>query len=228
MTGFLAGARLVRGRLLTVSSSVGLAFALAAVFVVALFERRTGSILAVDRTLTGVALGLVLPLLAHGTVARGLGGSSLETALADLGRHGCDRRAGALGALSSLVVVLAIAGAVIAGVAVAVVRAPADPLLARDLATSGWIGALAGGSYAAWFSLGSTLGRRGGGRTLVLLVDWIAGASTGAAALLWPRGHIRNLLGAEPVLTMPQWSATVALASLAAVYIALSLWRVRR
>ncbi len=228
MTAFLAGMRLVRMRLVGASSVAGLTFALLSVLLVALLERRTGSILATDRALTGVALGFVLPLLAHGTVARALGGARLDVALADVGRHGGDRRVGALGVAVSLALVLALAGALIAVLAVGVVRAPADPRLLGDAVTSGWIGAIAGACYAGWFCLGSTLGKRGGGRSVALIVDWVAGASAGTAALFWPRGHVRNLLGAEPVLTMPQWSATLALGLLGVVYVALSLWRVRR
>lgn len=228
MSAFMAGVRLVRSRLASVSSGAGLGFALLAVFVVSLFERRTGSILATDRALTGAALGFVLPLLAHGTVARALGGGALQGALGELGRYGGDRRSGALGVAVTLAGVLGLAGAAIAALAVVVVRAPADPLLMRDALTSSWVGALAGVAYAAWFCLGSTLGKRGGGRGVLLVVDWIAGASAGVAALFWPRGHVRNLLGAEPVLSMPQWSATLALALLACVYVGMGLWRVRR
>lgn len=228
MTAFWAGARLVRRRLVAASSALGLVVALLVVLVVALLERRTGSRLATDRVLTGVALGVVLPLLAHGVVARALSGRRLDDALAELGRHGGDRRVGALGVVVGLGLVLAVAGALIAAAGVVVVRAPADPLLARDVVTSTWIGALAGVSYAGFFALGSTLGKRGGGRGVALIVDWIAGAGAGAGAVLWPRGHVRNLLGAEPVLSLPQWSATLSLVVLACAYAALGLWRVRR
>jgi len=47
-------------------------------------------------------------------------------------------------------------------------------------------------------------------------------------ALPWPRGHLRNLLGAEPILAMPQWSATLALITLGLSYSTLALWRAPR
>lgn len=228
MSAFSAGMRVVRSRLWASSSALGLAFALLLVMVVAWVERRTGSASAADRALTGVALGLALPLLAHGTVARAFAGTRLDQALADVGRYGGNRRAAAAGASLAVVSVLALAGALIAALAVATVRAPADAWLVRDLLTSSWIGALAGGSYALWFCLASTLGKRGGGRVVALVVDWILGAGTGAAALFWPRGHVRNLLGAEPVMTLPQWSATFALCVLSLLYALACLWRVRR
>ena len=228
MSAFVAGVRLVRFRLASPSSILGLAIALAAVSAVAWLERRSGSNVAADRALTGVALGIVLPLLSHGTVARALAGTHFETSLSELARFGGNRRIIALGVGTALAVVLAVSGALVAAVAVVVVRAPADPALASDVATSTWIGALAGASYAAWFSLGSTIGRSGGGRTALLILDFIAGASVGLSAMFWPRGHIRNLLGGEPVWLMPQWTATLALLLLTAAYFTLSLWRVRR
>lgn len=228
MSAFIAGVRLVRSRLASPSSIFGLAIALAAVSAVAWLERRSGSNVAADRSLTGIALGLVLPLLSHGTVARALAGTHLETSLSELARFGGNRRVIALGVGMALTLVLAVAGALVALVAVVVVRAPADPVLVRDAVTSTWIGALAGASYAGWFGLGSTFGRAGGGRTALLILDFIAGASVGLSALLWPRGHIRNLLGGEPVWLMPQWGASLALLLLTVAYFALSLWRVRR
>ncbi|MCK6531388.1 MAG: hypothetical protein L6Q84_00340 [Polyangiaceae bacterium] len=228
MTGVAIGMKLVRHRLASVSSVLGVVFAIGAVFVVALLLRRTGSNLAADRALSGIALGLALPLLAHGTVARALGGAHFEAALAEPARHGGNRREIALGVGLALSLVLAMSGALVAAVAVLVVRAPADPALVRDLVTSSWIGALAGASYAAWFCLASTVGRSGGGRMVALFVDFVAGASAGLSAMFWPRGHVRNLLGGEPVWAMPQWSATLALLLLAGGYLALGVWRVRR
>ncbi len=228
MTELALGMRLVRFRLASLPGALGLCSALGAVFVVAFLLRRTGSNLAADRALSGIALGLSLPLLAYGTVARALDGSHLEAALADLARFGGDRRLLALGVCVALSVVLAISGALVAAEAVLVVRAPADPALLRDLLTSSWIGALAGASYAAWFCLASTLGRSGGGRVAALVVDFVAGASAGLAAMFWPRGHVRNLLGGEPIWAMPQWSATLALLLLTGACVALGVWRVRR
>ncbi|MBK7584910.1 MAG: hypothetical protein IPI67_32560 [Myxococcales bacterium] len=228
MSALLAGARLVRLRLWGLASFAGVCAALVCVALGALYERRTGSLVATDRALTGVALGLVLPLLAHGAVSRALGGAAFQAALTDLARHGANRRTSAAGVMSALAFALGLAGALIAALAVFVTRAPADPQLVRDLATSSWIGALAGAAYATWFCLGATFGKRGGGRGAFLVLDWIVGAGAGAGALFWPRGHVRNLLGAEPVLGMPEWSATLALSSLAVIYSLLTLWRLRR
>jgi hypothetical protein len=109
--------------------------------------------------------------------------------------------------------------------AVIATRFPADPRLGADLLACSWIALVAGAAYAAWFALGSTLGRSGGGRGWALVLDWLFGAGASLAALPWPRGHTRNLLGAEPVLGMPQWSATVALFLLGLLYAVVSVVR---
>lgn len=202
--------------------------ALAAVVAVTLLERRASSLTAADRALGGISLGLVLPLFAYGTVARALGRGNLENAFTELARFGVSRRTAGLSAGLGSLLVLAPAGALIALLAVVVARAPADPLLWRDAVTSSWIGALAGVCYAAYFVLGSSFGSRGGGRSVLCVVDFVAGTSGGIAAVWWPRGHVANLLGARPVLDMPQWSASLALVLLTCVYLGVAVWRVRR
>jgi hypothetical protein len=225
MSTEVSAARIVVARLSRASSAFGVAIALLAVIAGALLERLSGSRLATDRALTGVTLGLVLPLWAYGVVARALGGTRLDRAFSELARYGACRRRAAFGALLVLVALLAVAGALVAALAVIVTRAPADPVLVRDLATSTWIGALGGASYAAWFVLGSSFGRNGGGRSWALIIDWVLGAGASAMALPWPRGHLENLLGGEPVLGMPQWSATIALVVLGLVYSLLAIYR---
>jgi hypothetical protein len=225
MISLRAGMRVALARLLRVESAVGFAIALAVVALVAFFERRAAPSIAADRALGGVALGITLPLLCYAVVARVLGGQRLGAALSSLARHGGNRRQGAVGVVMVIAPVGAFAGAVLAALAVIVTRAPADPMLFADLGTSSWIGALAGVAYAAWFVFGSTVGRRGGGRFWTLVADWVLGVGATAAALPWPRGHVRNLLGAEPVLGMPEWSASVALVVLTTAYVVLALWR---
>ncbi|MGA7119898.1 MAG: hypothetical protein WBY94_07375, partial [Polyangiaceae bacterium] len=48
-----------------------------------------------------------------------------------------------------------------------------------------------------------------------LVADWVLGASDGAAALLTPRGHVRNLLGGVPPLDVSQRASAIALVLLA-------------
>jgi len=228
MAAAVIAARVATRRLLKPGSIVGISLALLAVVMVSLLQRRATPHLAADRALTGVVFGFALPLLAYGTVARVLDGSRVDAAVAELARHGASRRSAATGFAAVLVVALAAMGAVLAAVCVIVTRAPADPRLFSDLVTSSWIGVLAGTAYAGSFLVASTVGAKGGGRFWLLVLDWVLGAGTTAVALPWPRGHVRNLLGAEPVMTMPQWSASVALVLLTLACMALTFWRAPR
>jgi hypothetical protein len=123
---------------------------------------------------------------------------------------------------------LGVTGALIAGVAVVAARGIGDPGLGSDLSISVWIGLLAGVSYGWFLGLGACLGRRGGGRLGSLALDWFLGTGTGALAAVWPRGHLRNLLGAEPVLGLSQGAAMATLTALAVICLAMALWRTPR
>ncbi len=225
MTASTAGARLAWQRLARRSSIVAAITSLLAVAIVALLERRVAIDLAADRSLAGIALGVVLPLSCYGLVARAAGNARLEDAVLMLARHGASRRATVLGMIGAMLPVGALAGLVLASIAVLATRLPADPALGRDLLTSAWIGALAGACYTAWFFAASTFGKTGGGRLWALILDWVLGAGATAIALPWPRGHVRNLLGATPVMQLPQWASSVALLVLA---LASVTWALRR
>jgi hypothetical protein len=110
-------------------------------------------------------------------------------------------------------VVSAILSVLFAALAVVVAHADGNPPLAGDLVTSGWIAALTAAAYTGWFSLGATFGRRGGGRWVPLLLDFILGAGTGLAASFLPRAHAASLLGGSGPLGMPQSSSSLVLAA---------------
>jgi hypothetical protein len=225
MNAISFGSGLALRRVARIESAIGVLVALAAVVMVTLIERRASSLLAADRALGGIALGIALPLVAYGWVARACAGKRLDTGLDELARHGANRRLSALGALVVLAVGASVIGALFAALAVFVARVPADPRLASDLFTSSWIGALAGIAYVCWFGLGSTFGPNGGGRMWLLVLDWMLGAGASAITLPWPRAHIQNLLGAEAPLGMPQWAALVVLVVLSFLYLALAVVR---
>jgi hypothetical protein len=115
-------------------------------------------------------------------------------------------------------------GAAVAGIA----HGSADPPIARDLATSAWIGALGGAAYAALYAFGSSFGRRGGGRTVAIVLDAVVGSGLGASAFLTPRGQIRNLLGGRAPLDLSQRDGLVVLAVLVVVFGGLAVLRARR
>jgi len=191
--------------------------ALIFVVVAALLQRRVSPTRAADHTLTAAVFGLALPLLAHATLTQLSGGSRLEAVLVPVARHGGSRRLGAAGLVLTAAAWLASLGGILAALAVLLTRGTADPKLVGDLLSSVWLGVLGGACYAAWFSLGSMVGASGGGRLLFLLLDWVLGSGSTALAAPWPRAHLRNLLGSEPVLHMPQWSALAAVLLLTVV-----------
>jgi hypothetical protein len=222
---FVAGAALAAVRLRRGATLAALIAAALLVAFAALVERRLGPAAAADRTLVGAVFGLALPLLGYLALYTVTEAGRLDNALAVIARHGGQRKLAALGLVGACALALAAAGATLAALGVVLARGTADPRLARDLLASSWVGVLGGASYAAWFGLGSTVGRRGGGRVWALFIDWVLGSSATLLAVAGPRGHLRNLLGAEPVLGMPQWAGLAVLVALGVAYVALTLWR---
>jgi hypothetical protein len=102
-------------------------------------------------------------------------------------------------------------GTVFAAATVITARTLTDPELAADLARSGWIGGVAGAGYGAWLLLGSSLGRAGGGRKWLLLLDLALGSSGSSLAALCVRPHVENLLGGEALQGQSQREATFLL-----------------
>ena len=134
----------------------------------------------------------MLPLTAFSIVSTVLAGGGLRHAVRPLVAFGASPARVTLTTVTAAVLVTALVTGALAG-AVAAVAGSAQP--GADLVTSTWVGALAGGAYAAWFCAGSSFGARGGGRAAALIFDYLLGAGTSAAALLSPRGHLRSLLG---------------------------------
>ena len=228
MNAIVHGARLAAARLGKRWGLVAALASLAFVAATAVAERSSDSHLAAERTLLGAVFGLALPLLAYFTVGRALGDSGITSGVAPLARHGASRRSALLGVGLVSTLSLALSAAVLALVGVVFSRGVDGPGLARDVLTSGWVGLVGGLSYSALFLLGSAVGASGWGRFGLLLADWMLGSGTTLAAAVWPRGHLRSLLGADPLLDMPPWSATLTLAGLATVYFGAAFWRTPR
>jgi hypothetical protein len=228
MNAVVSGIALGTRRLMDPYLGVAAGISLMLVLIVARLERSLLPAGAADRTLVGAAFGIAMPLFAYAVVSRASEGSRWDHALDVVGRHGLDRRLGALGSMVASGATLAFAGLVLGGLTVTVARGFGDPLWARDALSSALVGSLAGAGYAAWFALGSALGRRGGGRFWLLIADWLLGSGTTALALFWPRAHVRNLIGAPPVLDMSQPTAALSIGLLSAVCIVAALWRTPR
>jgi hypothetical protein len=225
VNAFVAGARLALRRLYRPRVAVSVVVALVVVALGAMLERRISLSRASDHALTGVAFGLALPLLAYALLSEVTGGARLDRSLWELGRWGASRRTSALGLLAATGVWLGGCGAVLACAAVLIGRAAVGPGLARDLYTSGWIGLLGGFAYAWVFGCAASFGSKGGGRVVALLADWVLGSGATALAVPWPRGHLRNLLGAEPILHMSQGAALVAVVLLTVAAAGMALVR---
>lgn len=176
----------------------------------ALLTRREGASHGADRVLLGAYAGLALPLLTYSVVGTVVGGRSLPASIAPLVGFGASPTRATLVSIGVCAATCVLLGAALAATVALIAHGVADPPRGHDAATSAYAGALGGGAYAAWFSLGAVLGRRGGGRATLLVLDWVIGTGQGATALLSPRSHVRNLLGGSPPMDLAgRLSATI-------------------
>lgn len=218
-TGLMLAWSRTRGRW----ALVALAVSLTLVVGVALVEHRVDAYGAADRSLLGVLFGLCLPLLVYAVVGRALDGRALPAAVTELARYGVDRRRATVGALLGVTGVMGVVGGVLGALCVVAARGSLDGAAVGDALTSAWIGVLAGASYTWLFAVAGLLGTAG--RVSALIADWLLGSTGTFAAVVWPRGHLLNLLGAEAPLDMPQWSAALSLGGLAFAYGFVAIWR---
>ena len=194
----------------------------------AFVERGHASGHTADRALLGGFGAFALPLLAYAIVGAALGGQGIGIATRPLVAFGASPARAARDALVIAAAVSAIVGAVLAALVSAIAHGAGDPPLVFDVATSLWIGALGGAAYAAYFTLGATVGKTGMVRGVLLAVDWVVGQGASAGALLTPRAHVRNLLGGTPPAELSPRASTVALVVLVVVFGALAVRRARR
>jgi hypothetical protein len=193
-------------------SVLALGFALAA--------RARGAAHGADHVLVEAFGALVLPLLAYTLVGAVLGARSLSAATAPLVLFGAPATRAAATTAGVGVIACVTVGATMAAVVALVAHGLSDPPAVGDAAASAFAGAMGGGGYAAWFLVGASFGRRGGGRTALLVADWVLGLGRGRVALFTPRAHLRNLLGGTPPM---DWSGRASAAALL-VMIALCLF----
>ena len=190
--------------------------------------RVRGAAHAADHVLVDTFGALVLPLLTYAIVRATFGSGSLRASTAPVVAFGAPPARAAAAAVAVAAVSCAAAGALVAAAVAFVAHGIADPPPVRDAAASAYAGALGGVAYAAWFSLGTTFGRRGGGRALLLVLDWVLGATGGAGALVTPRGHLRNLLGGAPPMDLSQRTSAAALLVLTLLYALIAVRRAGR
>ncbi|HEX7450669.1 MAG TPA: hypothetical protein VF294_00210, partial [Polyangiaceae bacterium] len=205
------GAQLAFARLRSASAAVVLTIFALAVFAAAVLERRSDAAAAPDDVLFGIAFGIALPVLAYLVSERVCDGKRLERSVDSVARYGADRRRAVLGLLLASALATALGGAFLVLVAVLGAHTPGAASLAFDLRSSVGIALVSGFAYALCFGAASLLGKRGGGRTWALIADFAFGTGASAFAALWPRSHVKNLLGGTPALDLPQASAWLAL-----------------
>jgi hypothetical protein len=205
--------------------AVGGWFAIAVAFAIA--ARWRGASHAADHVLLEAYGPLVLPFLAYVIVGGVVGGHSLTHAAAPLVAFGAAPKRAAVSATCVAAAACIFAGSILAAGIDVLAHGSTDPPLLGDAIASAYAGALGGGAYAAWFVLGASLGKRGGGRPALLVVDWVLGASNGAAALTTPRGHLRNLLGGMPPMDVPERASAAALLLLAIAWAFVAVRRTR-
>jgi hypothetical protein len=216
-------ARLVRSRGASLALVGWILFALAMTLLA-----RHANASSVDGTLLGVYLPFVLPLVAYAMVGAAFGGVGIATAVRPLVRFGASPRASALVAGLVATLASAVGCALAAVVLVAAAHDALDPPLARDVALSAYAGALGGAAHGAFFVLGSAATARGGGRSVMLVVNWVFGASPGWISALVPYTHTRSLLGGLPAVTLSEQESAWALVVIIVVSLGLAALRVRR
>jgi hypothetical protein len=223
MNGVGIGLSLARERLRGASAPLVLLVSGMALFAIGVLERQSDALSAPDDALSGAVFGIALPLLAYLVSERVCDGTRLDRSVDGVARHGTDRRAALLGVLLAAALCTALAGALVTIAALLGAHAPGSHALVSDLRASVGIAAFVGAVYALYFAAASLLGKRGGGRKWALIIDFVLGAGGSPLALPWPRGHVRNLLGGEPVLELSQASAWLALGVIGLACVTLSV-----
>jgi hypothetical protein len=214
MNDVRVGARLASARLRCPSSALVLLISALVVFAAAVLERRSNATTAPDDVLSGIAFGIALPVLAYLISERACDGQRLDRSVDSIARYGADRRRAVLGLLLVSASATALVGACLVLIAMLGAHTLSDASLAFDVRSGVGIALVSGFAYALYFSTASLLGKRGGGRTWALIADFAFGTGSSGFATLWPRSHVRNLLGGIPALELSQTSAWFALTAI--------------
>jgi hypothetical protein len=195
---------------------------------IALAVRSQGLAHGADHALIGGYGAVVLPLLTYAQTGAALGSRSLWASTAPLVAFGAAPMRAALVSIGVAAAACGAMGSLLAAVVAFVAHGAADPPPLVDALAAAYGGGLGGLAYASWYCLGASFGRSGRGRTLLLVVDWVVGASGNSGAFLTPRGHVRNLLGGAPPMDMSQRTSAILLLSIALLCAAAAARRTAR
>ncbi len=214
-------ARLVRAPRALFSCVLWLGLAVA----LALFEKSRGESHAVDHVLPDAYGGLVLPLVVFALVGAVVVGTSLRSSIHPMTAIGAS---GSRAAMASIVVVALISALVCGGVGAALVPiSGAMAPIRADVIASGWVSALGAASYASFFVFGTSFGKTGTGRMILLVIDWVLGSAGGPLEILTPRAHLRNLLGGAPLGHVSQTASAITLGAIAVLCMLIAVRRAR-
>ena len=190
-------------------------------------ERLADNATAANHALCGPAFGIAIPLTSFAMVSVALRRVRPDNAIENVASLGANRRAAVVGSMLATAAIAAAICLMIASVTSLVANSSWNADSSNDVFTSAWIGALTGGAYVFFFVAASTVGKTGGGRVFALLADWILGPMVGAGAVVFPRSHALNLLGAEPVMALSQRASSAILAAMVVVFAAIAAARTR-
>jgi hypothetical protein len=182
---------------------------------------------AADRIAPGPLGGLAVPLLAFATIGGLVGGRSLRETVAPLVAFGATPLRAARSVVTLGVAACAVLCAAVGAASICMAHGPGDPPLVHDALATAWACAWGGAAYGALFACGSSLGRRGAGRALLLVADWIGGRGDGIVAAFTPRAHLRNLLAGPSPLDLGPCASLAAMAALVVVFSAVAIRRAR-
>jgi hypothetical protein len=208
--GRLSATRIARSSRLWLSLGVWCFLALA----FAVFAREDQWSHGADRVLSSFYGALALPFMACAVARAAFGGRSMTSSTAPLVALGVSPWRAALASICVAALATAVLGALLAASVAVIAHGAADPPRGRDAIASAYAGGLGGAAYAAWFALGTTIGRRGGGRLVLLGADWLLGGMGAATAFATPRAHLRNLLGGDSPLNISERGSSAMLLAL--------------
>ncbi|MDB4934832.1 MAG: hypothetical protein JWP87_1804 [Labilithrix sp.] len=194
---------------------------------IALAARSRGSTTGADHVMRGAFAFLVLPLVSYGVVGATLGAGGLRRGIRGVVALGATPRSAALASVLVAIATSAALCGLLGAIVCALAHGSGDPPLGSDLPASLWISALGGAAYAAYFSVGSAIGK-GTMRGVFLAFDWIIGGGAGVGALVTPRGHVTSLLGGPACAELSQRASSMLLVVLVVVYASLAVVLVRR
>jgi hypothetical protein len=171
---------------------------------------------------------LALPFVSFAVVGAVLGADGLARSTRSFVAFGASPARVALATISAAVVASAVLAGLLGVVVVALAHSAGDPPLGRDMLASAWVGGLGGAAYASLFCFGASFGKRGGGRAVALVLDWVIGGSTWAGDVITPRAHVRSLLGGDASAGLSGHASAIGLVVLIVVFTALAVGRTRR